>query len=132
MQVVVFTIGDEQFAVETSKVQGINGLMKITKVPKAKKYIKGLINLRGSILSVLDINLLLGMDTKDENNNNIIVLELNEEQVGITVDHVEEVMNIDEDIIKRVHEDKEKPFIKGIININNRILTMIDIDKLLQ
>ncbi len=132
MQVVVFKIGNEEFAVETNKVQGINGLMKITKVPKSKQYIKGLINLRGSILSVLDINLLLGMDTSDENNNNIIVLELDGEQVGITVDHVEEVMNLEEDVIKRVNEDKNKPFIKGLINLDNRILTMVDIDKLLQ
>lgn len=132
MQVVVFKIGNEEFAVETSKVQGINGLMKITKVPKAKKYIKGLINLRGSILSVLDINLLLDMDISDKNNNNIIVLELDGEQVGITVDHVEEVMNLEEDVIKRVNEDKNKPFIKGLINLDNRILTMVDIDKLLQ
>lgn len=132
MQVVVFKIGNEEFAVETSKVQGINGLMKITKVPRSKQYIKGLINLRGSILSVLDINLLLGMDASDENNNNIIVLELDGEQVGITVDHVEEVMNLEEDVIKRVNEDKNKPFIKGLINLDNRILTMVDIDKLLQ
>jgi len=132
VQVVVFKIGNEEFAVETNKVQGINGLMKITKVPKSKQYIKGLINLRGSILSVLDINLLLGMDTSDENNNNIIVLELDGEQVGITVDHVEEVMNLEEDVIKRVNEDKNKPFIKGLINLDNRILTMVDIDKLLQ
>ncbi|MEG0132536.1 MAG: chemotaxis protein CheW [Clostridium sp.] len=132
MQVVVFTIGDERFAVETSKVQGINGLMKITTVPKSEKYIKGLINLRGSILSVLDINLILGMKKSDESNNNIIVLEINGEQVGITVDHVEEVMNVDEETIKKVHEDKERPFIKGVLNIGNQIITMIDIDKLLQ
>ncbi|MEG0307387.1 MAG: chemotaxis protein CheW [Clostridium sp.] len=132
MQVVVFTIGDERFAVETSKVQGINGLMKITTVPRAEKYIKGLINLRGSILSVLDINLILGMKKSDESNNNIIVLEINGEQVGITVDHVEEVMNVDEETVKKVHEDKERPFIKGVLNIGNQIITMIDIDKLLQ
>ena len=72
------------------------------------------------------------MNISDENNNNIIVLELDGEQVGITVDHVEEVMNVEEDMIKRVHEDKNKPFIKGLINLENRILTMIDIDKLLQ
>lgn len=132
MQVVVFTIGEEKFAVETSKVQGINGLMKITKVPKAQPYIKGLINLRGSILTVLDINLLLGMNISDENNNNVIVLEMAGEEVGITVDSVEEVMNIEDDMITKIMEDKDKPFIKGIINLNDRIITMIEIDKLLQ
>ncbi|MDU1414037.1 MAG: chemotaxis protein CheW [Clostridium sp.] len=132
MQVVVFTIGEEKFAVETSKVQGINGLMKITKVPKAQPYIKGLINLRGSILTVLDINLLLGMNISDENNNNVIVLEMAGEEVGITVDSVEEVMNIEDDMVTKIMEDKDKPFIKGIINLNDRIITMIEIDKLLQ
>ncbi len=131
MQVVVFTIGNEQFAVATSKVQGINGLMKITKVPGSEKYIKGLINLRGNVICILDINLLLGMNVK-EDSNNIIVLELDGEQVGVMVDHVEEVMNIDEDMIKKVHENKDKPFIKGIINLDHRIITMIDIDKLIQ
>jgi len=131
VQVVVFTIGNEQFAVATSKVQGINGLMKITKVPGSEKYIKGLINLRGNVICILDINLLLGMNVK-EDSNNIIVLELDGEQVGVMVDHVEEVMNIDEDMIKKVHENKDKPFIKGIINLDHRIITMIDIDKLIQ
>lgn len=128
----VFTIGEEKFAVETSKVQGINGLIKITKVPKAKPYIKGLVNLRGSLLTVLDINLLLGMNVSDENNNNTIVLQMSGEELGITVDSVEEVMNIEEETITKIHEDKEKPFIKGIINLGERIITMIDIDKLLQ
>lgn len=131
MQVVVFTIGNEQFAVATSKVQGINGLMKITKVPGSEKYIKGLINLRGNVICVLDINLLLGMNVK-EDSSNIIVLELDGEQVGVMVDHVEEVMNIDEDMIKKVHENKDKTFIKGIISLDHRIITMIDIDKLIQ
>ncbi len=132
MQVVIFTIGDEQFAVETCKVQGINGLMEITKVPNAPAHIKGLINLRGSILSILDINLLLDMNLGEENNSNIIILKLDEEQVGIMVDNVEEVMDIEENLVEKIHGEKEKNFIKGIINLEDRIITMIDIDKLLQ
>ena len=58
MQIVVFKLGDEHFAVETDRVQGINDIMSITRVPKAPKYIKGLINLRGSIKSLVDLNLL--------------------------------------------------------------------------
>lgn len=64
MQVVVFRLGDEQFAVETAKVQGINDIMEITRVPKAPNYIKGLINLRGNVISLLDINLLLNINKK--------------------------------------------------------------------
>jgi len=132
VQVVVFNIGDEQFAVETSKVQSINDLMKITKVPKAPEYIKGLINLRGNILSILDINLLLNMNLSNENNDNIIILKLEEELVGITVDAVDEVMEFTEDQLEKVYNDMDRPYIKGVINLKDRIITLIDIDKLLQ
>jgi purine-binding chemotaxis protein CheW len=132
VQVVVFNIGDEQFAVETSKVQSINDLMKITKVPKAPEYIKGLINLRGNILSILDINLLLNMNLSNENNDNIIILKLEEELVGITVDAVDEVMEFTEEQLEKVYNDMDRPYIKGVINLKDRIITLIDIDKLLQ
>ncbi|WP_017415615.1 chemotaxis protein CheW [Clostridium tunisiense] len=132
MQVVVFNIGNEQFAVETSKVQSINDLMKITQVPKAPSYIKGLINLRGNIISILDINLLLGMTNTDERNDNIIILKLEDELVGITVDAVDEVMEFSEDQLEKVHNEMEKFYIKGVINLKERIITLIDFDKLIQ
>ncbi|EQB88536.1 purine-binding chemotaxis protein CheW [Clostridium punense] len=132
MQVVVFDIANEQFAVETSKVQSINDLMEITKVPKAPNYIKGLINLRGNIITILDINLLLGMINTDVRNDNIIILNLDEELVGITVDAVDEVIEFAEEELEKVYNDVDKPYIKGIINLKERIITLIDFDKLLQ
>lgn len=132
MQVVVFNIGNEQFAVETSKVQSINDLMKITKVPKAPSYIKGLINLRGNIISILDINLLLGMTNADERNDNIIILKLEDELVGITVDAVDEVMEFSEEQLEKIHNEMDKIYIKGVINLKERIITLIDFDKLIQ
>ena len=76
MQIVVFKLNDEQFAVETAKVQGINDMMEITKVPKAPQHIKGLINLRGTIISLLDVNLLLDVENTDSKQNNIIILNM--------------------------------------------------------
>lgn len=130
MQIVIFKLNDEQFAVETAKVQGINDMMEITKVPKAPSHIKGLINLRGSIISLLDINLLLDLP-KDINQTNIIILNMNEEQVGITVDQVDEVLEIEESLIERIDDERRKGYIKGVINFKDRIVTLIDIDKLL-
>ncbi|MEG0773001.1 chemotaxis protein CheW [Clostridium sp.] len=132
MQVVVFNIGDEQFAVETSNVQSINDLMKITKVPKAPSYIKGLINLRGNIISILDINLLLGMTVGDDKNDNIIILKLQDELVGITVDNVDEVMEFNEEELEKLHSEMDKSYIKGVINLKDRIITLIDFEKMLQ
>ena len=88
MQIVVFKLGDEHFAVETDRVQSINDIMSITRVPKAPKYIKGLINLRGSIKSLVDLNLLLNVNHENEQNN-IIILTVEDEEIGILVDEVE-------------------------------------------
>ncbi|AYF55047.1 chemotaxis protein CheW [Clostridium novyi B str. ATCC 27606] len=130
MQVVIFKLGDEQIAVETGKVQGINDMMEITKVPNAPNHIKGLINLRGNVISLLDINLLLNISKKDDQEHgNIIILKMEDEQIGITVDQVDEVLEIEEDILEKV-DDSNKAYIKGIINFKTRVVTLIDIDKL--
>lgn len=132
MQIVVFKLGDEHFAVETDRVQGINDIMSITRVPKAPKYIKGLINLRGSIKSLVDLNLLLNVSHENEQNN-IIILTVEDEEIGILVDEVEEVLDIEEKNIQKLDKDADKtqPYIKGILNYEDKLLTIIDIDKIL-
>lgn len=130
MQIVVFKLGDEHFAVETEIVQSINDMMGITKVPNAPYYIRGLINLRGSIKSLVDINLLLNVKSS-ENQSNIIILTVQDEEIGISVDEVEEVLDIEESIIHKLDNDQANPYIKGILNYEDRLLTIIDIDKLL-
>ena len=122
MQVVVFKLNDEQFAVETAKVQSINDLMVITKVPKAKQHIKGLINLRGNVISLLDVNLILDVDKSDAEQNNIIILEMQEELVGIAVDQVDEVLDVEEEMIEKIGELNKKAYIKGVINFNDKIV----------
>ncbi|KAJ53493.1 purine-binding chemotaxis protein CheW [Clostridium tetanomorphum] len=131
MQVVIFKLSDEQFAVETAKVQSINDMMEITKVPNAPAHIKGLINLRGNIISLLDINLLLDVNGEGKEQSNIIILDIEEEMVGITVDQVDEVLDVEEELIEKLDEDRKKAYIKGVINFKDRVVTLIDIDRLL-
>lgn len=131
MQVVIFRLNDEQFAVETAKVQSINDMMEITKVPKAPKYISGLINLRGNIISLLDINLLLDTVKSDSKQTNIIILNMKEELIGISVDEVNEVLDIEESIVEKIEDEKKKNSIRGVINFKDRIVTLIDVDKLI-
>jgi purine-binding chemotaxis protein CheW len=130
MQVVIFKLNNEQFAVETDKVQSINDSMEITRVPKAPKYIKGLVNLRGNVISLLDINLLLDVPKAEMKQDNIIILDMDGEMVGIAVDQVEEVVDVEDDIIENLTETS-KEYIQGIINFQDRIVTLIDINKLL-
>ncbi|NFN86321.1 chemotaxis protein CheW [Clostridium sporogenes] len=131
MQVVIFKLNNEQFAVQTDRIQSINDAMEVTKVPKAPAHIKGLINLRGNIISLLDINLLLDIPKGDKSQNNIIILEIEDELVGIVVDDVYEVLDVEESLIERFSDEKRKEYIEGIINFQDRIVTLIDIDKLL-
>lgn len=131
MQVLIFKLGDEKFAVETSKVQVINDMMEVTKVPNAPSYIRGLINLRGNIISLLDINLLLSMTNREVTQENVIILNMEEEQVGISVDEVEEVIDVEEELMEKMQDQGSKQYIKGIINFGDKIVTLIDIDKLI-
>ncbi|WP_291647819.1 chemotaxis protein CheW [Clostridium sp.] len=130
MQFVIFKLGEEHFAVETDKILSINDMMTITRVPKAPDYIKGLINLRGSIKSLVDVNLLLNIESKKEQNN-IIILKVDEEEIGISVDEVEEVIDIDEDKLQRLETHNTEVYIRGVIDLEGRLLTVIDIEKLL-
>lgn len=129
VQIVVFKLGDEHFAVETEKVQSINDMMSVTKVPKAPNYIKGLINLRGNIKSLVDINLLLKVNKRTEQNS-IIILNVQDEEIGISVDEVEEVLDIDQKQIQKM-DNQDKQYVKGIYNHEDKLLTIIDMDSLL-
>ncbi|WP_297436576.1 chemotaxis protein CheW [uncultured Clostridium sp.] len=131
MQIVVFKLGSEEFAVETLKVQNISNRMKVTKVPKADVHIKGLINLRGTIISLIDINMLLNMDSEVNEKGNIIIIDIDNEEIAILVDKVKEVLDIDEKEIQKLESEDMKSHIKGMINLDGNIITLIDLNKLL-
>ena len=75
-------------------------------------------------------NLLLNANSVGEQQN-IIILTVEDEEIGITVDEVEEVLDIDEKLIQKIDSEQTSPYIKGIFNYDNNLLTIIDIDKLL-
>lgn len=129
MQVVVFKINNEQFAIETNRVQTINDSIQVTKVPMAPSYIKGLINLRGNVISLLDINLLLDIPKDESAEENIIIVEREDELIGISVDQVDEVIDVEESFLEK-STDSSKDYIQGVINFQDRIVTLINIDKL--
>lgn len=131
MQVIIFQLGQEQFAVKTEVVENITDMMEVTKVPMAPSYIKGLINLRGNVISLLDLNLLLDVKN-DKKQESIIILRIDEEKVGVAVDVVDEVLDVDSSIIENYEENREKSYIDGVINFKDRIVTLIDADKLIR
>lgn len=128
MQVVVFTLGKERFALETRLVHGIEKMMSITKVPTAPYYIRGLANLRGNIISIIDLKSYLNMEYVKEEEN-VIIVEVDEERVGIMVDDVHEVVEITADMIEKVSDNTG--YVKGVINFENYIVTLLEGELLL-
>lgn len=129
MQFIIFRLGSEYFATETEKIQNISDMMQITKVPTAPSHILGLINLRGSIKPLVNISMLLNVEA-DNNDSNIIILKIEDEEVGIKVDEVIEVVEIDQSNVQSgTSEGKE--YIRGVIEFNNKLLTIIDINKVI-
>ena len=102
--------------------------MNVTRVPGAPEHIKGLVNLRGNVLSLLDINLLLEVPHTDEIQENIIILDLDNETVGIAVDQVVEVIDIAEHMLGESALMKHRDYIEGILKFEDSIVTLIDMD----
>ena len=90
-----FTLGDEHYGVDILKVQEIRGYDSVTRVPDAPEYIKGVINLRGKIVPVVDLRLKLGMEERAYDQMTcVVILEIGTSHVGLVVDDVQEVVNI--------------------------------------
>ncbi|MCX7951688.1 MAG: chemotaxis protein CheW [Clostridiales bacterium] len=129
MQVVIFNIGKEKYALETRLVHGIEKMMNITNIPTAPYYISGLANLRGSIITVLDLKKYLNIYSDNEPEN-IIIVENDEEKIGLMVDSVQEVVEVSDDMLEKVNT--ESAYIKGVINFKEYIVTLLDGENLLK
>ncbi|MBN2487211.1 MAG: purine-binding chemotaxis protein CheW [Bacteroidales bacterium] len=133
-----FKIGDEVFAVHVNDVLNILEMTKITSIPKAPKYLKGVINLRGIVLPVVDARLKFNMEEKEYTTNTCIIvmdLEWNNElvHVGFIVDQVLEVLDLDNKQIEAAPSlgtSYKSEFITGMASVNNEFVMLLDMGKI--
>lgn len=136
-KLLTFSLGGEGYGVTISKVKEIIGMLEITPVPRTPSFIKGVINLRGKIIPVMDLRLKFGMEPQEYNERTCIIVAevtLNGAQrlIGVVVDMVSEVVNISEDQIEPPPEygmSIEHNFILGIGKIKDRVVIIIDIEE---
>ena len=130
-----FTLGDEQYGVDILKVQEIRGYDQVTRVPDAPDYIKGVINLRGTIVPVIDLRLKLRLDNARYDAFTVmIVLNVEQRVVGIVVDSVSDVIELSAEQIRPTPEfgaAVDTRFINGIGTQDERMLILLDIETLL-
>ncbi len=135
LQLVTFSIGEEEFGVDILKVQEIIRTMEITKVPRAQDFVEGVINLRGKVIPIIDLRRRFGLDSKaHDKHTRIIVIEINNMIVGFVVDSVSEVLRIPASTVEPpppVVAGLESEYISGVGKLHDRLLILLDLDKLL-
>ncbi len=135
LQLVTFSIGEEEFGVNILKVQEIIRTMDITKVPRAPDFVEGVINLRGKVIPIIDLRSRFGLSSKPEDKDTrIIVIEINNIIVGFVVDAVSEVLRIPAGTVEPpppVVAGVDSDYISGVGKLKERLLIMLDLDRLL-
>ena len=135
LQLVSFKIGDEEFGVDILKVQEINRMMQITKVPNAPVFVEGVVNLRGRIIPVIDLRTRIGMEKKDYGKETrIVVVEIAGNIVGFIVDEVSEVLRIPRNITEPPPEmvsGLNSDYITAVGKLEDRLLILLDLEKIL-
>jgi purine-binding chemotaxis protein CheW len=136
LQLVTFNVGEEEFAVDILNVQEINRMTDLTRVPNSPAYIKGVINLRGKVIPIIDLRKRLELAFKEnDSNTRIIVIEINEKVVGFIVDRVNEVMRISKDNMESpptMVSGIDKDFITYIAKLEDRLLILLDLEKVIR
>ena len=130
-----FTRGEEHYGVDILKVQEIRGYDAVTRLPDAPDYIKGVINLRGTIVPVIDLRLKLRLkEARYDAFTVMIVLNVDDRVVGIVVDSVSDVIPLSQEQIRPTPEfgaNVDTRFISGIGTVEDRMLILLDIETLI-
>lgn len=130
-----FSVGKESYGIEIKYVKEIIGIQEITEVPELPNYVKGIINLRGKIIPVMDVRLRFKKEPREYNDRTcIIVIDVEEISIGLIVDNVSEVLTIEEENIVPPPDLKtgfHNRYVKGIGKVGNEVKLLLDCQKVL-
>ncbi len=135
LQLVSFNIGSEEFGVDILKVQEINRVVEITRVPQAPHYVEGVINLRGKVIPIVDLRKRFNMEEKEyDKNTRIVVVDISGTIMGMVVDSVSEVLRLPSNTIEPPPEivaNINSEYIKGVAKLEDRLLIFLDLSKVI-
>ena len=140
-QAVTFSLIDgqkkEDYAIPIEQVREIRAVESITNIPKAKSYVKGIMNLRGLIIPIIDVKERLGLASGEQVNTTkqrILVIDVNGSQTGLLVDEVDQVMRIQTKDLDSAPQTvlESHNYIKGIAKIDQKLVVLLDVVRLLQ
>jgi len=127
MQMILFKMNDQHYLIAAQTVEEVVDTVQITKVPLAPSWVKGLINLRGTVLTVISLAQLVGLP-ESQTNRNIMIMKKDDERRGMLIDEVIEVMDVDQNDIQ-LNEDHSTPFFAGVVALDEQtIADVIDVN----
>jgi purine-binding chemotaxis protein CheW len=134
-EVLVFVIGKEEYGVDILKVQEIRGYEKVTAIPSAPDFLKGVVNLRGAIVPVIDMRIKFKLpDPRYDSFTVVVILKLSTRVIGIVVDAVSDVLPLTTSDVKeapRLGSIVDSSYLTGVATVNERMVLLLDIEKFL-
>lgn len=134
-ELISFRIGEQEFCVDIMSVREIRGWTPATPLPRTPAFMKGVINLRGAVLPIVDLGARLGLSTGEPTARHVImVVSVGDRTVGLLVDAVSDILDLTDDLIQPtpdVASDQVKSFVKGIFAVDGRMISVIELDRLL-
>lgn len=134
-ELISFRIGEQEFCVDIMAVREIRGWTPATPLPHTPDYVRGVINLRGAVLPIMDLAARLGLGIAEPTARHvIIVVKLGDRLIGLLVDAVSDILSITDDHIQQAPDvscDRVRSFVRGIITIENRMISQIALDSLM-
>ncbi|MDR3380831.1 chemotaxis protein CheW [Cupriavidus basilensis] len=128
-----FRLGGEEYGVDILKVQEIRGYENVTQIANAPAYLKGVVNLRGIIVPIIDLRIKFRQDKINYDQYTVVIIvDLHDRTTGIVVDGVSDVLTLAQGQIRQAPQlSGETDYIRGIGSVESRMLILVDIEKLL-
>lgn len=131
-----FFVDSEQYGVDISRIKEIIAPMNITHIPKTPPYVKGVINLRGSVIPVVDVRLKFGMDEREMDiETAIIIYEVNKVSIGFIVDNVEDVLSIDSKNISEAPSfggGIDTSFVESVAEVDSEVIMLLNLERIFE
>jgi len=135
-QLVVFELANELYGINIAMVESIIKMQAITQLPQTPAYVKGVTNLRGSVLPVIDLRTRFALDSKeDSRQTRIMIVTMGNIKAGIIVDGVSEVLRISDESIEPLPSmvnTVDSAFLKGIVRLEDRLIILLDLSRVLK
>lgn len=132
IELLSFLVGGQDYSVDIMSVREIRGGAQATSLPHSPSYVRGVINLRGTVLPIMDLSKRLGMPDEQKNDRNvIIVVAVGERTVGLMVDAVSDILSISEEDMQPPPEmriDQDRNFVSALTIVNDRMIRVLDLN----